>query len=121
MRNIAIMISDILPGEYLADISVFDPNICLFSWMKLVVNDGIQSVDMGIYGLRGITPVQHQLFVHGKHLSGIGVLSTRGMEDIYLVEGNVNGSIFIHNCLLGIIQPFNGSNYRSVVVFVSNC
>ena len=39
---------------------------------------------------------------------------------MYLVEGNVNGSIFlqfIHNCLLGIIQRFTGSNHRSVVVF----
>ena len=48
------------------------------------------------------------------------MLSTRGMEDVYLVEGNVNGTIFlqfIHNCLFGVIQPFNGSNHRSVVVF----
>lgn len=64
--------------------------------------------------------MQHQLFFRGKHLSGIGVLSTRGMEDVYLVEGNVNGTIFlqfIHNCQLGVIQPFNGSNHQSVVVF----
>ena len=64
--------------------------------------------------------MQHQLFVHVKHLSGIRVLSTRGMEDVYLVEGNVNGSIFlqfINNCLLGVIQLFTGSNHRSVVLF----
>ena len=118
MRNIAIMRSEILRAEYLADISVFDPNMLVF-----VDETGCQrrnSIRRYGYGVRGITPVQHQLFIHGKHLSGIGVLSTRGMEDVYLVEGNVNGSIFfqfIHNCLLGIIQPFNSSNHRSVVVF----
>lgn len=30
MRNIAMMRSDILRGEYLADISVFDPNMLVF-------------------------------------------------------------------------------------------
>ena len=64
--------------------------------------------------------MQHQITVGGKHLSGIGVLTTSGMEDVYLVEGSVNGDIFlrfIQRCLLSIIQPFDGNNPRSVVVF----
>ena len=118
MRNIAIMRSDILRAQYLADMSIFDPNMLVF-----IDETGCQrrnAIRRYGYGLRGITPVQHQLFIHGKHISGIGVLSTRGMEDAYLVEGSVNGTIFlqfIHRCLLGIIQPFDGSNHRSVVVF----
>ena len=42
------------------------------------------------------------------------------MEDVYIVEGSVNGAVFlqfIQRCLLNIIQPFNSSNPRSVVVF----
>ena len=42
------------------------------------------------------------------------------MEDVYIVEDNVNGAVFlqfIQRCLLNIIQPFNGSNPKSVVVF----
>ena len=38
---------------------------------------------------------------------------------MYIVEGNVNGTIFlqfIQRCLLNIIKPFNGSNSKSVVV-----
>ena len=42
------------------------------------------------------------------------------MEDVYIVEGNVNGAIFlqfIQRCLSDIIQPFDDSNPKSVVVF----
>ena len=46
-------------------------------------------------------------------------MTTRGIEDTYLIEGNVNGDIFlqfVQRCLLNIIQPFDGNNARSVVV-----
>ena len=72
------------------------------------------------YALRGITPVQYQLSVYGKRISSIGVLTTEGIEDVYIVEGNVNGAIFlqfIQRCLLNIIKPFDGSNSKSVVIF----
>ena len=72
------------------------------------------------YGLRGITPVQHQIVVHGQRISSIGILTTDCIEDVYTVEGNVNGEIFlgfIQRCLLNIIKPFDGSNPKSVVVF----
>ena len=39
---------------------------------------------------------------------------------MYLVEGSVNGDTFlrfIQRCLLNIIQPFDGNNHRSIVVF----
>ena len=47
-------------------------------------------------------------------------MTTRGVEDAYLVDGNVNGKIFldfVQRCLLDVIQPFDGNNPRSVVVF----
>ena len=46
-------------------------------------------------------------------------MTTRGIEDTYLIEGNVNGDIFlqfVQRCLLNLIQPFDGNNARSVVV-----
>ena len=64
--------------------------------------------------------MQYQLFVYGKRISGIGILTTQGIEDVYIVEGSVNGAVFIQfiqRCLLNVIQPFNGSNHNSVVVF----
>ena len=82
-------------------------------WLKRVVSIAIQWVWFE-------RPLQHQITVGGKRLSGIGVLTTRGMEDVYLVEGSVNGDIFLQftqRCLLSFIQTFNGNNPRSVVVF----
>ena len=46
-------------------------------------------------------------------------MSTRGIEDAYLVEGSVNGDIFVNfiqRCPLNIIQPFDGNNPRCVVL-----
>ena len=43
------------------------------------------------YGLRGIPLASHQLFVYGKRISAIGIMTTRGVEDAYLVNGIVNG------------------------------
>ena len=43
------------------------------------------------YDLRGISDVSHQLFVYGKCVSAIVVMSTRGVEDAYLVDSNING------------------------------
>ena len=71
------------------------------------------------YHLRGTTPVSHTLSIRGRRLSAITALSTRGIEDIHLTEGTVNGDVFIYfveHILLPILQPFNGSNARSIVV-----
>ena len=38
---------------------------------------------------------------------------------MYIVEGNATGEVFVKfvlNCLLPILQPFNGTNSHSVVV-----
>ena len=43
------------------------------------------------YGLRRIPLASHQLFVYGKRISAIGIMTTRGVEDAYLVNGIVNG------------------------------
>ena len=52
-------------------------------------------------------------------VKAIGAMSTEGMEDVYIVEGNVTGEVFVKfvwNCLLPILQPFNGTNSHSVVL-----
>ena len=43
-------------------------------------------------------------------ISVIGIMTTRGFEDAYLVDGNINGKIFldfVQRCLLDVIQPFD--------------
>ena len=41
-----------------------------------------------------MTAVSYQLRVGGKRINAIGVMSIQGMEDAYIVEGNVNGDVF---------------------------
>ena len=46
-------------------------------------------------------------------------MSTRGIENIHVVQNTVDGDTFLHfvqNCLVPILQPFDGTNPRSVVV-----
>ena len=95
----------------MVEIEAFDPDIIVF--IDETGCDRQNLVRCFGYGLRGITPVNQQLLVYGQRISAIGVMSTRGIEDAYLVEGNVNGDIFlnfIQRCLLNIIQPFDGNN-----------
>ena len=57
--------------------------------------------------------------IYGQRISAIGVMTTRGIEDFYMVEGSVNGDIFlnfIQRCLLSVMLPFDGDNPRSVLV-----
>ena len=62
------------------------------------------------YGLRGTTPVNLKFqTVNGKRISVIVAMSTKGVEDFYIVEGSVNGEIFceyMRNSLLPLLQPF---------------
>ena len=47
------------------------------------------------YSLKGMRAVSYQLRVGGKRINAIGVMmSMQGMEDAYIVEGNVNGDVF---------------------------
>ena len=117
MKRVAIGRSDVLRGQYMADIDVFDPNMLVF--VDETGFDRRNLIRQFGYGLRGITPVTHQLLVYGQRISAIGVMTTRGIEDFYLIEGSVNGDIFLNfvqRCLLSIMLPFDGDNPRSVLV-----
>lgn len=74
------------------------------------------------YSLRDITPCVCQLHVSGRRISAIPVLTTRGIEDLYLISGSVNGDVFedfICQCVLPILLPYDGQNPGSVV-FLDN-
>ena len=116
MKKIAVKQSDVKRAEYMVEIEPFDPEMLVF--IDETGFDKHNLVRQYGYGIRGLTPVTHKFVVYGRRISAIGVLTTEGVEDAYLVEGNVNGDTlqFIQRSLLNIIQPFNGSNPKSVVV-----
>ena len=46
-------------------------------------------------------------------------MSTDGIEDVYVQEGNVNGDIFLDficTCLIPVVMSFNGNNPKSIVI-----
>ena len=67
----------------------------------------IQCANMGM-----VSEVSHQLLINllfmEKRISAIGVMTTEGIEDAYLVEENVNSDTFLQffqRSLPNIIQP----------------
>ena len=87
MRKVAIQRSDSLRARYMAEIGCFDPETLLF-----IDESGCDKQNLKRlfgYGIRGITPVTDHLLQHGKRISAIGIISTRGGEDVY---GSVSSS-----------------------------
>ena len=117
MQIIALQQSEELRLKFMAEISAFDPNMLL--WIDETGSDRRNCIRQYGYSLRGVTPVSHKLRVGGKRISAIPILSTEGIEDVYTTTDSVNGDKFedfICQCLLPIIQPFDGKNTRSVVL-----
>ena len=115
LARVAIQRSDTKMAEFVVE--QFDPNMLLF--VDETGSDRRNEVRRYGYSLKGITPRDYKLNVYGRRTSAIGVLSSRGIEDTYIVEDNVNGDIFmdfVQRSLLPIMLPFDGVNPQSVVV-----
>lgn len=57
--------------------------------------------------------------IRGVRYSGIAVMSLEGIHDVQIV-GSVNGEEFVTETLMPILNPFDGTNTRSVVI-MDNC
>ena len=59
-------------------------------------------------------------YVFGKkRISAIPVMTTNGIQDVYITQENTNGEIFLDflfQCVLPILLPFDGQNPNSVIV-----
>ena len=116
MRRIATQRSDIVRAHFMVQVENMSADT--FIWVDETGSDKRNALRKYAYSLRGVTPVNYCLYIPGKRISAISAISTRGVEDVYLA-GGVNGDTFcdfIDKCLLPILQPFNGSNPRSIVI-----
>jgi transposase len=94
-----------------------DPEMIV--WIDETGSDHRQSMRTHGRHLRGLTPYDNVISVRGNRLSTIAAMSTRGIEDIAIHDGTINGekfTRFIVNSVLPEMQPFDGSNPRSVLV-----
>ena len=117
MRSVAIQSSDALRSRFMADISIYDPQMLV--WLDETGYDRRNTLRKYGYSLRGIPVCDHHLLVRGKRYSAIPVMSLDGIHDVYVTEGTVNGekfADFVRNCLLLVLKPFNYINSHSVVI-----
>ena len=66
---------------------------------------------------------KHTLLVRGERVSAIALMSINGIIDVTVHKGTTNGDTFynfVTNIFLPNLQPFNGTNSRSIVV-MDNC
>ena len=112
VQVIALQQSEQRRIEFMAQIAAsYHPD--MFIWIDETGSDRRNSIRLFFH------TSYFQLHVSGKRISAIPVLTTRGIEDLYLTSGSVNGDIledFICLCVLPILLPFDGQNPRSVVV-----
>ena len=100
MHHVALQRSDASRARFMSEISVYDPR------------------KYG-YSIRGIPLCDQRLLIRGTRYSAIPLVSTEGIHDVYIAEGSMNGERFAHfieQCLLPMLQPFNGINPHSVVI-----
>ena len=120
IQHIAVQRSDELRAKFMADVSVYDPSMLI--WIAESGCDRRNCVRKWGYSVRGLPPRDHRLLVRGTRYSTIPVMTVEGIDDVYLMEGNVNGERFeefIQNCLAPFLQPFNWINPCSVVILDS--
>jgi transposase len=117
MHHVALQQSECLRAKFMAEVSIYDPNMLV--WIDESGCDRRNTIRKYGYSIRGIPHCNQHLLVRGIRYSAIPVLSTTGVHDVYLAEGNIDGDRFmkfITSCLLPVLHPFNFMNPHSVVI-----
>lgn len=117
IHHVALQRNEEIRGEFMAEMLTYEPE--MFLWVDETGCDRRKLVRDYGYGIRGVPPVDHTIRLSGKRYSVIAIMSTEGVEDIYIYDGNVTGEIFldfVRKCLLPLLMPFNGHNPKSIVI-----
>ena len=92
MQHVALQRSNVLIGEYQADISLFDSNSLVF--VDETGSDQRDALRYYGYSLRGYPAHSAKILFKGTRYSAIGVMSTTELLDSFIVEGTVDGDVF---------------------------
>ena len=118
MQHIALQQSEAERIKFIAEVmAVFHHSLIV--WIDETGCDRRNSLRKYAYGIRGQTPRDYQLQMRGVRYSAIGILSSNGIDDVYITEGSVNGDTFlhfVHTMLLPILNSFDGHSKNSVVI-----
>lgn len=95
-----------------------------FVWLDETGTDARDHIRTYGYVLRGMRAVTHCFLSEGKILNAIAAMSQDGVIALELVSGSVNNREvffdFVRSALVPIMMPFNGVNFRSVLM-MDNC
>ena len=117
MRYVSMQQDAIRREEFMDEMKYINSDMIV--WLDETGSDRRNAKRRFGYHLRGMTPTDYKFAIRGKRYSSIAVMSHRGLEDFDTYEGSVNGDTFcdfIERCVIPILQPFNGTNSRSIVV-----
>ena len=117
IKHVSLQRSEVKRAEFWAEFSAFEPSMML--WVDESGCDRRNALRKYGYGIRGQPPQEHTLILRGKRYSAIGILSTEGVEDVYITDGTVDGDKFLEfvwQNLLPLLMPFNGQNPNSIVI-----
>ena len=117
IRHIVLSRSDAQRAAF--SVQIEEVNASYFVWLDETGVDRRDGMRRMGYSIRGYAPVSQKLMGRGKRVSAIACMSVRGIEDVELVEGAVDGDKFcdfIEKSVLPSMLPFDGVNPRSILV-----
>ena len=119
--QVAIQRNEHYHQRFLIDISVYRAEMLVF--IDETCADQRNCHRKRGYSLRGMPLQKHDMFVRGVRMSAIAMMSIRGILDVFVTSGTVDGQAFYEfteKYLLPQLQPFDGINPHSVVHHVPN-
>lgn len=117
IQRVSLRRCEIKRAEFWAEMVAFDPDMML--WVDETGCDKRNALRKYGYGIQGQPPRDYSLVLRGKRYSAIAILSTDGVEDVYITEGTVDGDKFldfIRRHMLPLLMPFDGHNPNSIVI-----
>ncbi len=95
----------------------------LFVWVDETGSDARTHIRRFGYSLRGLPPIYTRRLIHGKRISAIAAISSEGLVGVDLELNSVNSDKFIdfiRGTIIPEMQPFDGSNSKSILI-MDNC
>ena len=90
-----------------------------FVWVDETGSDARTHIRRFGYSLLGIPPVYTRTLARGKRISAIAAISSEGLCSVELTYNSVDSDKFfdfIRGTLIPTMQPFDGSNTKSIVI-----
>ena len=94
-----------------------------FVWVDETGSDARTHIRRFGYSLLGVPPVYTRTLARGKRISAIAAISSEGLLGVELTYNSVDADKFfdfIRGTLIPNMQPFDGSNSKSIVI-MDNC